>query len=251
MLPNLFFDGEKPEKTFKSDWFIIKDVPKIIQKEVPQQSINKRWELIDKSLSDKFKPIWLSSEVYDEDYDMVEEFQSIKGLYEYKEDKQPNVLQNVDFEWEQILEIETFTQPSGFSYKVAGRWSHEKYPDVTEKSIKYDILSQVIVPPVVLHEQPCQLSTKETYDIIRKYVQENINPKVAKITSDYDFCFTVKKKIPLSKPYSYETDVNNTIFSKKRKPKYETRWVKEKEVPVFEMSHEKYQNYTAILEKNK
>lgn len=246
-LSNLFFDGEKAKNTFRSDWFIIKEKPKIIQKEVSQQSINKRWELKDKSLTGKFKTYWTHAEIFDEEGDIIPEFESIKGLYEFKEDKQPDILEEVSFEWEQFLEIETFNEPTGFNFKAAGKWSHQSYPDVTERDITYDILSQVLVPPVLLHNQPCELSAEKTYAIIRKYIQENINPKVAVITSDYDFCFTVKKKIPLAKPYSYQVDVNNSIFNKrKKKPKYETHWVREKEVEIFEMCPKKYEKYTPV-----
>lgn len=252
-LANLFFDGLKPEKTFKSDWFKIKNKPSKIEKEVIQPAINKRWELKPEFDNGVFKKLWLHSEVYDEEYDMIEEFQNIKGLYEYKEDKQPNILERLDFEWDEILEIETFKEPEGFSYKAAGQWSHETYPNVTEKSLKYDILTQVLTPSILLHTQPCKLSSKETYDIIRKFVKENINPRVAEITSDYDFCFSVKKKIPLAKPYSYQTDVNNNIFSgRKKKPKYETRLVDKKSVQVFEMTwkgykgNSGYDGYTCI-----
>ena len=40
-LPNLFFDGVKPEKTFKNDWYKIKSNPIKIEKEVIQEAINK------------------------------------------------------------------------------------------------------------------------------------------------------------------------------------------------------------------
>jgi hypothetical protein len=254
ILSSLLFDGVLPEKTFKLDWFKIKNKPNKIEKEVGQISINRRWEIKPEFNNGTFKSVWLYQDVYDKDFNTVEEFQNIKGLYEYKEDKQPNILQNIEFEWEEILEIDIFKEPTGFSYKTAGQWNHKEYNDITEKSLKYDILTQVLTPSILLHMQPCKLSSKETYDIIRKFVKENINPRVAEITSDYDFCFTVKKKIPLAKPYTYETDVNNNIFSsKKKKPKYETRLVDKKSVTIFEMTHNQidkngsgYDKYTLV-----
>jgi hypothetical protein len=253
-LGSLLFDSFLPEKTFKLDWFKIKNKPTKIEKEISQPTINRRWEIKSEFNNGTFKSVWLYQDVYDEDFNMVEEFRNIKGLYEYKEDEQPNVLQNIDFEWEEILEIDIFKEPTGFSYKTAGQWSHKEYDDITEKSLKYDILTQVLTPSILLHTQPCKLSSKNTYDIIRKFVKENINPRVAEITSDYDFCFTVKKKIPLAKSYTYETDVNNNIFSgKKKKPKYETRLVDKKSVTIFEMTHDQaggngkgYGKYTLV-----
>jgi len=247
-----FFDNVRPERTFKSDWFKIKNKPIKIEKEVSVPTINQRYEIKPEYDKGTFKKVWLKSEFYDDDCNYVSEFDSIRGLYDYKEDKQPNIRQTVEFEWEEILEIEVFKEPSGFSYKASGQYDNsQQYNPVTERDLKYDVLSQILTPPILLHTQPCRLSSKETYDIIRKYVKENINPKVAEITSDYDFCFTVKKKIPLAKPYSYQTDVNSSIFGgRKKKPKYETRFVNSKSIEVFEMTHTQnqkgYQNYTPI-----
>lgn len=237
-LQSFYFDGVQPNRMFKKNWFSIKSKPLKIEKEIEQKSINKRWELKPEFNSDMFKPIWLYENILDEYGGWIEEFENISGLYDYKEDKQPNILQNIEFEWDEILEIDIFKEPTGFSYKTSGQWSSKTYPNVTEKNLKYDILSEVLIPDILLHTQPCKLSSKNTYDIIRNFVKENINPRNAEITSDYDFCFTVKKKIPLAKPYSYTVDVNNNIFSgKKKKPKYETRLVDKKSITIFEMAH--------------
>lgn len=254
-LADLFFDGKKSEKTFKSDWFKIKNKPNKIEREIVNSPVNKRYELKSEFYNTNLEKVRKHEEVYNNsEYDFIEEFKNVMGLYEYKEDKVSNTFENIEFEWEEILEIETFKEPTGFSYKVAGQWNSQNYPNVTERNLKYDILSEVLTPDILLHTQPCKLSSKETYDIIRKFIKENINPRVSEITSDYDFCFTVKKKIPLSKSYSYQVDTNNFIFNnKKRKPKYETRLVDKKSVQVFEMTHNKagnngrgYDKYTLI-----
>lgn len=244
-LPNLLFDGEKPLVTFKGDWFKIKQKPNKIEKLITGVDINRRYELKDKSLSATFKEVYLNEEVYDSDFDMLPSFREIKGLYEYKFEKSEDSFVEVEFEWEEILEIETYKVPSGFNYKALGKWGDEINP-VTERNLKYDILAQVLTPSVLIHNQPCSLSRKETYDIIRKFIKDNINPQVAEITSDYDFCFTVKKKIRLDKPHVYQVDVNNLLFGKKRKPKYETRTRRHESVEVFNMCPSAYQSYKLI-----
>lgn len=242
---DLFFDGEKPNPTFKSDWSKVKSKPSKIEKVIHGGDINKRYELKDKSLSSTFKEVYQYQDVYDSDFDMLPSFSDIKGLYEYKFDKEEEKLEEVVFEWEEILEIETYKEPSGFSYNALGKWNDPIQP-VSERSLKYDIISQVITPSILLHTQPCSLSRKETYDIVRKFIKDNINPQVAEITSDYDFCFTVKKKIRLDKPHVYEVDVNNSLFGKKRKPKYETRTRRHESVEVFNMCPSAYQSYKLI-----
>lgn len=239
---------EELQPTFKPNWFKIKNKPVNIYKILPKKAINKRFELNDKSLSPKFKDIYLYDDVYDyEFHDFESFFSEIKGLYDYKEDYEDESYELIDFEFEEIIEIDVFNEPSHFSYKAAGQWDHQKYPDVTDKNIQYDFIGEILTPNILKHNLPCKLSQKDTYDIIRKYIKENINPKVAEITNDYDFCFTVKKKIILAKEHVYQVDVNDSFFKKrKRKPKYETRYQKERLVKVFEMCHAKYQDYTPI-----
>jgi hypothetical protein len=104
-----------------------------------------------------------------------------------------------------------------------------------------------VYPALTIHERPCKLTSKQTYDIVREHVKLNINPKVAKITSDYDFCFTVKKIIPIARPYSYEYDARSP-WSRRRKPEMKTRWVGDKEIDCFEMTstEDHYKGYTPI-----
>lgn len=68
-------------------------------------------------------------------------------------------------------------------------------------------------------------------------MKANINGKYATITSDYDFCFTVKKVI-------YHTPEKYTVNISKRKPKYETRYRRNREIVIFESAPKPYNNYT-------
>ncbi len=248
VLGSLLFDDNEPNHTFKSDWFKIKRKPEIITQKLAQPSINCRYELKPEYIGGPFKNIWLKEDTYvpgTDDY--LPEFESLKALYEYKEDKQPHIHKEIGFEWIELLELELFKEPEKIQYKVVNRHNYNSFNLITNSSIKYDILTQILTPPILLHTQPCKLDSKDTYDIIRKFVKENINPKVAEITSDYDFCFSVSKKIPIAKPYT-----RLSIISK-RKSIHSTVLVNTKSVRVFEMTHNKasngntgYQGYTLI-----
>jgi hypothetical protein len=235
-LESLLFDGVHPEKTYKTDWFKIKDKPTKIEKKVKGRSTNKRYEIKPEFDNGKVEKVIPYKNVLDEEGEYLSSFENIKGIYNLKYDLIPDSIEEVDFEWEQILEIESFKEPEGFSYQAAG-WNHENYPNVTQNNLKYDLISRILTPSILLHTQPCKLSSKETYDIIRKYVQQNINPRVAKITSDYDFCFEVKKIVPLAKPYSFQSNVGTS-----KRPKYNTHYVKDREVSIFEMTHSSVNN---------
>jgi hypothetical protein len=86
-----------------------------------------------------------------------------------------------------------------------------------EHTPKYNLLDRITTHPVLLQTKPCYLTNEESYKIIRNHVKVNINPKYAKITSDYDFCFTVEKVIELHKTYEYTVNVNANYS--RRKPK--------------------------------
>jgi hypothetical protein len=87
------------------------------------------------------------------------------------------------------------------------------------------------------------------YDMTRQYILDHIDNSVAKITSNYDFCFTVKKLVPLIEP---ETITYQNIFAstKRERNKIHTTIKKFNEMEIFEMTHEqsRYQGYTVIPE---
>lgn len=252
-LLNYVINGEKPTETFHQKWVMVKTEPKLIQIYKPQPDTNKRYELKDSSLSDKFKPVWPMDEAkkWDEAEEQVIYTQGfIPELYELVSDKQPDILVDVEFEYETITEIDEIKTPKFFSYSRQGKWSHEKYQDITNKNIEFDMISKIITPSILLHTQPCKLTRQESFDIVRKYVQENIDGKYAHITSDYDFCFTVKKRVKLAKPHKYTVDENDNFFGllgkRKKKPKYVERVATENKITIFECAPKPYQSYTVI-----
>ena len=102
-LKGYFFDGEHPQETFKMFWYLIKDEPKLIQKEVSQPSINWRYELVDASLeSEKFPLVFKREDccvLYQYDWVWKPEYSHLASLYSLKWDTQPNILETVPFEF--------------------------------------------------------------------------------------------------------------------------------------------------------
>jgi hypothetical protein len=82
------------------------------------------------------------------------------------------------------------------------------------------------------------------YKIVRDYVRTHIDGKYARITSDYDFCFDVCRKIGI-KPFTKRVSVRKTPRSQ---PKYVNQSVEHKEVKLFEMTYspKNYSGYTPI-----
>lgn len=242
-LKELFFDGQKPGVTFSANWLKINKYPSKIKQLQHVPAINRRYELKNEELiSDKLPKIieYTDSVNYDDDI--------ISSLYSYKEDKQKPIMVDVECEINIIMEIDNFELPPVINYKAIRRDQFtDKEFNITNQNIKHQLFDKVIFPEVMLHTRPCSISSQMLFMLVRQYIKDNINTKVAKITSDYDFCFTVKKIIPLLEP---ETISYSNIFAKTKKERSKIQYSTKtfKEVEIFEMTHaqSKYQNYTVI-----
>lgn len=251
-LERFLIDGQIPLRTFHSKWVSVNKEPNLIQEYKKQPNINHRYELKDSTLASEKTPQILKREEVeisnDGEISWVEEFAMFRLMYQMCWDEQPDILVDVGFEYETIMKVDEIKEFEVFTYDVGKtRGERDGVRKITEDDLRHQILDEIIFPNILLPARPCSLTSQQTFDIVRQYVKQHINYDVASITSDYDFCFTVKKKISLSEPTKYSVDVNNLGFSsRKRKPKYEVRYKTEREVVCFEMAPKQYQNYTII-----
>ena len=174
----------------------------------------------------------------------------LSRLYKYEYDLTQEEFEDVEIEWEVIMNVDDFEQPPQICFEGIGRgWDNDLYR-ITNNDISHYALDEILVPPVLIHNRPCYFTSKQVYDITRQYVKEHIDLRVAAITSDYDFCFEVKKLIPLHSPKKI-TYQNLLAKTKKERQKIHTSTVKYRDnTTVLEMTHEgrKYQGYTPIPE---
>ncbi|MBT9174671.1 MAG: hypothetical protein DDT22_00332 [candidate division WS2 bacterium] len=236
-IDRLLFDGIKSEKTYMPPWVVLPSVPSKVEVLTRQPNINHRYELADVSLKSDRIPLIIEKGKTLEGETMAEWFCQISSLYIEKSDPQPDKLVPVSAEFNILMEIEKISFADTTS---------PIFPSI--KNAENQLIDKIMFPPITLPEKPCRLSSKESYNIIREYVKRNINSDVAKITSDYDFCFSVGKKIILLDKEGYTVDVNASFFGRKKRPKYETRYRKERISPIFEMTYspENYKGYTPI-----
>ncbi|KAF6565358.1 hypothetical protein G9G63_09370 [Paenibacillus sp. EKM202P] len=215
-IKELIFDGVKPVPTFKADWFEIKEVPELIQKKLPSERINTRYELKEAHYSTGLPKVLRS-----QDFSEEGQYESVYGLYDLRYELTEPKLVEVEFELNVIVEDSDFEIVR------------------SDYNLQHSVLDQIITHPVLLSTRPCTLSRQESYNIVRKYIKANIDPRWATITSDYDFCFTVSKNIE-HEPEEYRVNVG------KRKPKYETRYTRSRTVKVYETSPKSYDRYPVI-----
>lgn len=242
-IATLLFDEKLPEQTFTKNWYLIDKYPTSIQRKITGEHTNERYEIKDKDMISKKLPEIISIEEEDNySYDVRDNF------YTYKYDTLPDRLEDVDIEINIVLEVENFKVAPNVLYKGIRKWDYEDTPyEIRNVDIKHQWLDKLIFPEILLPSRPCSFSSKQVYDITRQYVRDHIDGSKAKITSDYDFCFTVKKNVPLIEP---EKILYKNIFARTKKERNKITYAIKKfnEIEIFEMTHDqsRYQNYTSI-----
>ncbi len=234
-LSNFMINGKYPLPSFSENWHYVESKPEKITKMKKKPDINHRYELADKDLISDKMPEFLNI-----DDGRIEKYAS---LYEKTSDSQDDIEINCPFDLEIILTVDEIINPVEMSYKIGNGKA------IDQDSISHQLADKVIFPPIVLPQKPCKLSSHQSYEIVRQYIKDHIDPKVSTITSDYDFCFTVKKRIKLAKPHHFTVDVN-AFSQRKRKPKLVKKTQSDRLDTCFEMTHSpyNYKDYTPIKE---
>jgi len=229
-LGSYLFDEVKPETTYNGTWFKIPAIPTLIQRKISGCRVNRRFLLKPDFPVTAKTPELITWEQWNQtdDDDDYELFTEVRGLYEEHYEMSEDSLEDVEFSINVIEELDEFVMVK------------------PQYEMKYNFLDMLNTNPVLLQLKPCSLDAQQSYNIIRAYVKTHINPQWARVTSDYDFCFTVKKNIALTEAEEYSIDVNNLGFGKKRKPKYETRYRRTREIEVYEVAPKPYQNYSIV-----
>ena len=253
------FDGKTPESThFSRDGWLKLDVlakPGKVLRRVAIPLGNPRFELID--ITNKTKKTPARMECCDVavndggDWLWLEKYKEIKHLYHLVYDPQQYDCVAVELEWNVIQVVPSLEEYQEFGYIVQydrGGWQSEGTRRIGPNEVEYVVLDRILYPDILLPTRNCSLTSSQSYEIIRKHVQIHLNRAAAEITSDYDFCFTVKKSIKLAKPYTtrYEHKKNNGRSYSPPRLKQTLHTIRT--VEVFEMTkaEKPWQNYTPI-----
>ena len=247
-----YFNNNQPKKTFSKGWYQI-DIPEnnelIIEVEVKGEEYNERYEIKDKEYISNKLPEIIKIEDKEKYYDeYYESYKILDEFYDYKYDTKEPYKKILEYDMKILFEIDNFKFPEKFEFEGIRRWNFNEEPYIINRdSIEHQELDKIIFPDLLLINRPCSLSSKQMYDITRQYIKNNIDNNIAKITSDYDFCFKVKKIVKLLVP---EKITYKNLFGRTKKEREKTICsINEyKEVEIFEMTHdqEKYKGYTSI-----
>jgi len=251
-LGSLLFDGKKPKHTFHKSWFRIEKEPDTVQRWVRQPSINCRYELIDPSLASETIPgvVKLCDAIDPDDGELTTWFSTISSLYTKVCDEQPDILEDVGFSLNVVLELDYIVEYNGFSYPAQTGKYRDDMGAITQDSAQHQILDQILFPAIVLPMRPCKLSSQESYQIVREFIKQHIDLRVAHVSSDYNFCFAVEKVIALRDPYTSKTEITNARGKSYKNKRWRETYIKSRKFKVFEMtwSPENYKGYTPIQE---
>lgn len=169
-------------------------------------------------------------------YEYINQPEQVQEMYESVTEREYVEETVIDAEFVHMGEFD-IKDPVKFEYVLSGA-NKSKTDTIGRDAIQYDELGMMFMPSIARSNVPCRIAGKDIYRIIRKHIQKNIDSKVARITSDYDFCFRVERVIQLSEPLLTEYISANG----KKSPVIKT----ERLIPIFEMSPEKKDTYTRV-----
>ena len=247
------FDGVVPVETFNSQWAYVPSIENCVFVN-QEKNIRKGFRLKDNVIPTEELPKEVTEEELGK-YDMENYDSTNRAFYDPIYETIPSFEEPCDVNATVLLECPEIENVKDFVYKVRNAIYPNSQPGRTISS--YNVINQeidkIVFPTPVLAVRPSQLSSVDSYEIIRNYIKDNIDPKVAVITSDYDFCLTVQKRIPLAEKQKYTYDANLNFFSnRKRKPKIVTDFKVERKMTCFECAPLKdgkvYNGYTRCVE---
>lgn len=248
-------NGQYPEDTFDKDWNLIKEEPKQITQGKPKLRENYRYELIDKNMANDKIPLSFSKDeaIYYDGYDWVwkKEYRHLQSLYELKFDEVEQEDEVIEFKYKEILSIDDIKQPIKLEWKAyRSEWTHEGTRDVDINNLQFRLLDKIAFPKIYYQTNcPVRLPSKVFYRMLRYYIKQNINNDVAYISSDYDFCFTVKKRIRRLEPKIEQEEVKKANGRSYSKPKYVTKTYQYAgDYTIFEMTNaeDRYKGYSIL-----
>ncbi len=182
-------------------------------------------------------------------------YEEIRGLYTVDSVQKEGVLSPVEYQLVCLgtLQIDNIESPATMAINVSNPRAIPTEAKGYDLSglVSYSDLEQMLTPEFLLHERPCKLSSSQMYKIVRSWVKTNINPECAEITSDYDFCFTVKRKLH-HPPIAVRTEVKKKNGRSYATPKFNTHNKTYESVKIFEMTWAGYrgaygyEGYTCI-----
>lgn len=256
----ILINDKVPEKTHHKAWFFLRGESEIccVKKLKQGTPTNYRWALKDDAeipeglvLKQELSCDEVGEYVDEDDYgrywSSTTKYYPVRFYYNRVYDISPDTWEDVEFEVDHLGDVTKGDAKDikDISYNVyRTRRTHEGVKPISIKDVAtYSELDQMMHSDFTLHNRPCSISPEISYKIIRRYVIENLDRTQCDITSDYDFCFTVKKRICI-RPFLHKKELLKKNGKSYAKPKFSSKIVEHKSVEIFEIAPKPYQSYT-------
>lgn len=196
-------------------------------------------------------PEYISVEDIETEYDYDAEttvwsgkYENLSGFYDGVIGESSEKIEEVDFEITSMKEYQIDKVDNPVEMKVTlkqnGCYGSGKTQKVDISLLAtYSEIEKLLVPDLLIHYRPCELTSQTVYRIVRNYIQENHDPKYCQITSNYDFCFVVAKKI-VNEGKLIKKELLKTNGKPYNSPKYATTHEVQM-LQVFEMTYAGYE----------
>lgn len=184
---NYLMNGKEIQKTFKDDWYVSEEEPKLLQ-EKDKIKINERWELKNKDLYNETIPLIVDEHTKEKYNSLIQ-----SDLYEYSYDEK-ETLNNIQLK---VISFTEINEDIPFDYKEIVEtnegWYIKKKTQYLIQRAEYSIQDNCLIPEMIKElTRPCVLPKKVLYEILVDYIHRNIDRNVAKIDNEYSFCIRIK-----------------------------------------------------------
>lgn len=226
-----------------SGWYHLDTELKDFKVSKPSTTKQVGWKLKNPEIASEKIPAALSMEQLvrcdeDGDWEYNGPYASIGTLYEPTLILTPEEFESAEVELVKLrdLLVENYNAPAAmkFQYREGNYSEPVREGDLSAVAVFPDI-ERMLTPEFLLHTRPCSLTSQQVYKIVRAHVQSNIDGKVARITSNYDFCFEVQRVVQ-HKPVEIKKEKLTASLKSYRPPRFSTTVSTSKLIKLFSMT---------------
>lgn len=203
------------------------------------------WKLSNTEIASDKIPLNLTTEQLKKTWNLDDDAESFSGvyasiasLYEPEFVVLPEEVEPIEVELVKLrdLHVENYNAPTAmkFQYRDGNYNEPIREGDLSAVAVFSDI-ERMLTPEFLLHTRPCSLTSQQVYKIVRAHVLNNIDSKVARITSNYDFCFEVQRVVE-HKPVETKTEKLTSSGRSYKPPRFTSRTTDSKLVKLFGMT---------------
>lgn len=245
-------------QTHNGGWYLLDTELKDFKKKAPESHNQIGWKLKNPKIASEELPETLAvhqiERNYDEDDGYTGSHADYFALYEPMYEVTPAQIVPVEVDLTLIRELDVGNYSKPAEMKVQMREGSFVGKTQTVDLSHIASLSEIetlLTPEFMYHTRPCSLSSEQVYKIVREHIIQNINGAVARVDSNYEFCFSVVKKVQ-TKPYAVKKESYTRSGNSYKPPRFVCRTIDTKDVKIFEMTwkgykgNEGYRGYTCI-----